>query len=259
MMLQNIRPPTQVLSKSSHRNGDGTPVQNLILLDLPKNESERLLPMLELVRMNVHHMIYEVGDAIKSAYFINSGRISVLAVQPDGKSIEIGIIGKEGFVGLPLLVGYSTSPTRVVAQAESTAYRWDGETLTRTIHQYPHLEQQLHRFEQQLAMQTAQVTACNRLHEVEERLARWLLMTQDRIESDHLPLTQEFLGQMLGTRRSSVTVAAGRLQKAGLISYLRGSVAISDRKGLEEASCDCYALVKNQLEDWRREANGKTS
>jgi CRP-like cAMP-binding protein len=258
-MLQNPRTPSKVVSKSSHRNGDGTPLQNFILLELPKNESERLLPMLEVVRMNVHYTIYEAGDAIKSVYFIDSGMISVLAVQPDGRSVEIGIIGKEGFVGLPLLVGYSSSPTRVVAQADTVAYRWHGETLRRTFHQYPELEQQLHRFEQQLAMQTAQVAACNRLHEVEERLARWLLMTQDRIESDHLPLTQEFLGQMLGTRRSSVTVAAGTLQKAGLISYTRGSVAISDRKRLEEAACDCYALVKKQIEDWRREANGEAS
>jgi CRP-like cAMP-binding protein len=252
-MLKNPRPPTKVFAKSSRNNGDGSPMQNLILMGLPNTEVDTLFPKLEFVRMNVHHMIYEAGDAVKSAYFINSGMISVLAVQPDGKSIEVGIIGKEGFVGLPLLVGYSSSPTRVVAQADSTAYRCDAETLRHIMRQCPVLEQQLHRFGQQLAMQTTQVAACNRLHDVEERLARWLLMTQDRIESDHLPLTQEFLGQMLGTRRSSVTVAAGTLQKAGLISYTRGSVAISDRKRLEEAACDCYGIVQQQLKDWEAE------
>lgn len=253
-MIQNPRPHTRVLSKSSRQNGDGSPVQNLILLELPNKEAETLLPTLEFSRMNVDQIVYEAGDALKSAYFINSGMVSVLAVQPDGKSVEVGIIGKEGFIGLPLLVGYSSIPTRVVAQADTTAYRIDGEKLRRIIRRCPELEQQLHRYGQQLALQTAQGTACNRLHEVEQRLARWLLMAQDRMESNHLPLTQEFLGEMLGTRRSSVTVAAGRLQKAGLISYTRGSIVISDRRRLEAAACGCYGLVRQQLEDWEREA-----
>jgi CRP-like cAMP-binding protein len=253
-MIQNPRPPTKVFSKSSGNNGDGNPVQNVILLSLPETECDVLLPKLEFVRMNLHHVIYEAGDAVKSAYFINSGMISILAVQPDGKSVEVGLVGKEGFLGLPLLVGYITSPTRVVAQADATAYRCEGDTLRRIVRECPVLERQLHRYGQQLAMQTTQVAACNRLHDVEERLARWLLMTRDRIESDHLPLTQEFLSQMLGTRRSSVTVAAGILQKAGMISYTRGSVTISNRQRLEDAACDCYGIVRRQLKDWEKEA-----
>ncbi|PYY03237.1 MAG: Crp/Fnr family transcriptional regulator, partial [Acidobacteria bacterium] len=192
-------------------------------------------------------------ETIKSGYFVNSGLMSVLAVQPDGKTVEVGLIGKEGFVGLPLVVGYHSSPTRVVTQGDGTAYRCSARDLTELIRQCPELTQQLHRFAHRLAMQTTQIAACNRLHEVEERLARWILMSQDRIESDHLPLTQEFLGQMLGTRRSSVSIAASFLQKAGMISYTRGSVTILDRSKLEATACDCYGIVERQLRDWEGE------
>jgi len=184
---------------------------------------------------------------------VNEGMISILAVQPDGKSVEVGLIGNEGFAGLPLLVGYRSSPTRMITQGDGSAYRCDADVLKQLVRQCPQLSQQLHRFSQQLAMQTTQIAACNRLHEVEERLARWILMTQDRLLSDTLPLTQEFLGQMLGTRRSSVTVSAGILQKAGLISYSRGNVTILNRKKLEAAACDCYGIVQRQLKKWESE------
>ncbi len=252
-MVKHPRPPTKVDSRSPRNDGDGNHIRNLILLGLSHTECDLLIPKLEFVRLKLHQVLYEAGDTIKSGYFINSGMMSVLAVQPDGKSVEVGLIGKEGFIGLPLLVGYRKSPTRIVTQGDGAAYRCDGETLRQIIRKCPELEQQLHRYGQRIAMQTTQIAACNRLHDVEERLARWILMTQDRIESDHLPLTQEFLAQMLGTRRSSVTVAAGTLQKAGLISYTRGSVAISDRKRLEEAACDCYGIVQQQLKDWAAE------
>jgi CRP-like cAMP-binding protein len=181
--------------------------------------------------------------------------MSILAVQPDGKTVEVGLIGKEGFAGLPLLVGYNHSPTRVMTQADGTAYRCDAETLKQLMRQSPELERQLHRFAHQLAMQTTQLAACNRLHDVVGRLARWILMSQDRVGSDKLPLTQEFLSQMLGTRRSSVTVAAGALQKAGLIAYTRGSVTILNRPKLEDAACDCYLIVQQQLKNWEAETN----
>jgi CRP-like cAMP-binding protein len=253
-MVNNPRPPTRIAPSSLRNDGDGNHIRNSILLGLSAKECEILFSKLEFVRLKLHQVLYEAGDAIKSGYFVNSGMMSVLAVQPDGKSVEVGLIGKEGFVGLPLLVGYSKSPTRIVTQADGTAYRCDGEALRQIMRKCPELEQQLHRYVQRFAMQTTQIAACNRLHDVEERLARWILMSQDRIESDHLPLTQEFLAQMLGARRSSVTVAAGTLQKAGLISYTRGSVAISNRKRLEEAACDCYGIVRRQLKDWEEEA-----
>ena len=158
-------------------------------------------------------------------------------------------------MGLPLLVGYHSSPTRLITQGDGTAYRCDADTLRQLVQQCPGLEKQLHRFAHRLAMQTTQIAACNRLHDVVERLARWILMSHDRILEDNLPLTQEFLGQMLGTRRSSVTVAAGALQKAGLISYTRGSVKILSRKKLEDAACECYGIVQRQLTAWETEGN----
>jgi CRP-like cAMP-binding protein len=247
------KPPPRVPRAKSSNDGDGNAISSKILLHLSRNECQQLLPELELVRLKLHQVIYEAEETMKSGYFVNTGILSVLAVQPDSKSVEVGLIGNEGFLGLPLLVGYRTSPTRVVAQADGSAYRCDAQALRRVLRECPELEQQLHRFGQQLAMQTTQIAACNRLHDVEERLARWILMTEDRLLADTLPLTQEFLAQMLGTRRSSVTVAAGTLQKAGMISYTRGSVTIVDRERLEDAACDCYAIVQRQLKNWQSE------
>jgi CRP-like cAMP-binding protein len=245
--------PIRVLSAQQPADGDGNLIANEILLSLSPDQRSQMLSKLELVRLKLHQVIHEPGETIKSGYFVNSGLISVLAVQPDGKSVEVGLIGKEGFVGLPLLVGYRTSPTRTVTQGDATAYRCGVDTLGDFVRQFPELGQQIHRFGQKLAMQSTQIAACNRLHDVEERLARWIVMSQDRILSDTLPLTQEFLAQMLGTRRSSVTVAAGILQKAGLISYTRGNVTILNRQKLEDAACDCYAIVQHQLKEWEAE------
>jgi len=249
------RPPISASVKKAPSDGDGHAIANKILLSLPRKEYDQVLSKLELVRLKLHQVIHEAGETIKSGYFVNAGVISVLAVQPDGKSVEVGLIGNEGFVGLPLLVGYRSSPTRLITQGDGTAYRCDADALRQLVQQCPELEKQLHRFAQRLAMQTTQIAACNRLHDVVERLARWIVMTHDRILSDNLPLTQEFLAQMLGTRRSSVTVAAGILQKAGLISYTRGSVKILSRKKLEAAACDCYGIVQRQLTAWETEAN----
>ncbi|PYV93973.1 MAG: Crp/Fnr family transcriptional regulator [Acidobacteria bacterium] len=248
--------PHLSVSSRSPADGDGNPIGSRILLSLPRKEYNQIFAELELVRLKLHQVIHEAGETIKSGYFVNSGLISVLAVQPDGKSIEVGLIGREGFVGLPLLVGYHTSPTRIVTQGDGSAYRCDARALIRVMRECPELQQRLHRFSQQLAMQTTQIAACNRLHNLEERLARWILMTQDRLLSETLPLTQEFLAQMLGTRRATVTVAAGILQKAGLISYTRGNVAILERKQLEEAACDCYEIVQHQLKEWENETKG---
>jgi CRP-like cAMP-binding protein len=216
-----------------------------------------VFPKLEIVRLKLHQIVHEAGDRVRSGYFINEGLQSVLSVQPDGKSVEVGLIGKEGFVGIGLVVGFSTSPTRVMTQADGTAHRIDADALEQLLHRCPRLERELHRFGQRSAMQSTQIAACNRLHDVEERLARWLLMSRDRIGSDEMPLTQEFLGQMLGTRRSSVSVAASMLQKAGMITYTRGNVTIVDRAKLEDAACDCYEAIQRQLANWRAESQSR--
>lgn len=253
-MAVKARPSAKSSSKPPTLDSDGNAIHNEILLGLPPKEFELLAPKLEFMRLKTHHVLHEPGDSLKSAYFCNSGLISILSVFPDGKSVEVGLVGKEGYIGAPLVAGFRTASTRAIAQIEATAFRVTAETLTSALRQCPALERKLQQFAQVTAMQTTQIAACNRLHEVEERLARWLLMSADRIGSNSVPLTQEFLAQMLGTRRSSVTVAAGILQRAGLIAYTRGDVKIADRRKLEEASCECYGIMQRQVEKWHSEA-----
>jgi CRP-like cAMP-binding protein len=236
---------------SSRKDGDGNPVLNEVLLALPRAEFEMIAPKLEFVRLKLHQVLHEAGETLKSVYFCNSGMFSILNVMPDGKSVEVGLIGKEGVSGTPLVAGFRTSHTRAVVQAEATAFRMDADAFRAAMPKSPRLMRLVNRYAQLLAVQVTQIAACNRLHEVDERLARWLLMTQDRVGSEHLPLTQEFLAQMLGTRRSSVTVSAGVLQKAGLIAYTRGKVTILNRRSLEQASCDCYGLLQRQVKEWQ--------
>jgi CRP-like cAMP-binding protein len=250
-MANKSRPPSKASSKPPFHGGNGNHIHNQILLGLPTNESEMLLPKLEFVRLKVHHVLHEPGDSLKSAYFCNTGLISILTVFEDGKSVEVGLVGKEGFIGLPLVAGFRTAPTRAIAQIEASAFRVDGDTLIAILRQCPNLERSLQQFSQIMAAQVTQIAACNRLHEVNERLARWLLMSAERVGSDAMPLTHEFLGQMLGTRRSSVTVAAGMLQKAGMIAHTRGDVRIIDRKKLEEAACECYETMQRQIREWQ--------
>jgi CRP-like cAMP-binding protein len=156
---------------SSRRDGDGNPVLNEFLLSLPRTESEVVLPKLEFVRLKLHQVLHEAGETLKSAYFCNSGMFSVLNVMPDGKSVEVGLIGKEGFSGTPLVVGFRTSHTRTVVQADATAFRINANALRAALPKCPQLERQLNRYAQLLAVQVTQIAACNRLHEVNERLA----------------------------------------------------------------------------------------
>ena len=240
-------------TSSGNNDGDGRDVGNIILRSLPRKESAQLFPFLEFVRLQLHQVLHEAGEAIRSGYFLNSGLGSVLTTQPDGKTVEVGLIGKEGFVGVPVIFGFKTSGLRVITQGDGTAYRVDIDTLLRVLPKCPELEKQLQRFSMMMGMQSTQLAACNRLHDVVERLARWLLMSHDRIGAATLPLTQEFLSQMLGTRRASVTVAAGTLQKAGMTQYSRGSVNILDRPRLEDAACDCYQVIERQKTKWETE------
>jgi CRP-like cAMP-binding protein len=237
----------------SRQDSDGKEVSNFILRSIPQNEYSLLFPSMEFVRLKLHQVLHETGETIRSVYFLNDGLASVLTVQPDGKSVEVGLIGKEGFVGLPIIFGFKTSGLRVVTQGDGTGYRLDVEFLLRILPQCPELLKLLQRFSLILAMQSTQLAACNRIHEVEERLARWLLMSQDRIGGRHLPLTQEFLGQMLGTRRASVSEAASSLQKAGMISYTRGNVTVLSRNKLEKTACDCYEMIQEQKRRWQAE------
>jgi CRP-like cAMP-binding protein len=241
------------VAKSTNRI-KGHAVHNRILLGLSASKCSALFSKLEFVSLPVRTVLNEAGEAISYAYFMNDGLASILSLMADGKSVEVGLTGTEGFVGLPLLAGLSTSPTRVIIQVAGSAFRVSAKDLTTALADCPTLAVSLQRFAQEMALQSSQVAACNRLHEVDQRLARWLLMSQDRLSGSLVPLTQEFLAHMLGTRRASVTVAAGMLQKANLITYTRGSVKVEDRKRLEEASCECYGIMNRQIKKWRSEA-----
>jgi CRP-like cAMP-binding protein len=246
---------TSTTSPHSKKTGaNGHQIHNKILLALPKAELSSLLANLEYIQLGTPTILNETGERIKYAYFLNDGLASVLNIMSDGKSVEVGLCGNEGFVGVPLLAGLSTSPTRVIMQVSGSGFRLETKTFAQALRECPTLSIRLQRFAQEMGLQSVQTAACNRLHEVEERLSRWLLMSQDRLGGNQVPLTQEFLAHMLGTRRASVTVAAGILQKAGLITYKRGSVKIESRGRLEDAACECYGIMTRQVEKWRAEA-----
>jgi CRP-like cAMP-binding protein len=229
-------------------------VANKILRKLPREEFNAVFQRLENIDLPLRTVLNETGKPIEHGYFMTGGLASILTILADGKSIEVGLTGWEGFVGVPLIAGFKSSPTRVIAQIAGSAYKISAKDLVRCLKTCPVLEKSLQQYAQELALQASQVAACNRLHNVSQRLARWLLMSHDRVGGEMVRLTQEFLAHMLGTRRASVTVAAGMLQKAGLIKYTRGEVNIENRKELEDAACECYATIVRQSQVWRSEA-----
>ena len=223
---------------------NGNPVGNRILLALPEAEFSALQPHLEYAQLQYHQSLHESAEKIEYAYFLNKGMVSLVVVTSDGRSVEVGIVGKEGVVGGNLAVGLDKSPYRAVVQIPGDAFRVKSEVLLSVLDSAAHLRVMLNRYSQIQGMQVAQLAACNRLHEIEKRLARWMLMCQDRIESDLLPMTHEFFAQMLGAGRPSVTLAAGVLQRAGIIRYTRGKVSILNRPALESAACECYRVIQ---------------
>jgi CRP-like cAMP-binding protein len=249
-------PPSKSTILSSQPSGTDHKfaVANKILRDLPRKEYSVVFPKLEWLALPVHTVLNQAAQPIAHGYFINSGLASILTVLAAGKSVEVGLTGTEGFVGLPLVAGFKSSSTRVIVQIDGSAFRINAKDLVRLLRECPVLERSLQQCSQSMSLQSTQVAACNRLHDVNQRLARWLLMSHDRVGGDVVALTQEFLAHMLGTRRASVTVAAGALQKAGLIAYARGEVKIQDRLGLESAACECYASINRQSKMWQTES-----
>ncbi len=250
-MANNSRPT--IVSKRPLQI-EGNPVRNELLLGIPSSECGSVFSELTFVSLRTHDVLQECGEPIKYVYFIDSGLASVLNSMRDGKTVEVGLTGKEGCTGLPITAGLKTSASLIVMQVEGAAFRMTAAALSKALSECPVLAKRMQQYSHIMSMQGAQVAACNRLHEVEERLARWLLMSQDRLESNLVPLTHEFLAHMLGTRRSSVTVAAGLLQKAGLITYNRGEVTIEDRARLEDASCECYEHIRKHTKAWEQES-----
>ncbi|HZP63495.1 MAG TPA: Crp/Fnr family transcriptional regulator [Terriglobales bacterium] len=233
------------LLQGSKSQVSAKPVSNLVLRAIPQREYELLEPYLEPFDLRRQQILREPGEKIDFAYFLNSGLCASVVLTTDGRSVEVAVIGKEGVIGSAVAVGLNRSPHRVVVQVPGNCLRIASDVLEQLMPDLPELQRQLGRYVMVRGMQVAQIAACNRLHEIEQRLARWLLMCQDRIDSDWLPVTHEFLAQMLGTGRPSVSLAAGVLQKAGLIENLRGTVKILKRKELENSACECYRVISH--------------
>jgi CRP-like cAMP-binding protein len=234
----------QIVQSGERTNTDGKPVSNLILLALSDSDYSSLRPHLEYVSLPNHLVLHEGSGKVEFTYFLNRGLISLVVVMKDGKTAEAGVVGNEGFIGTPAAVGLSRSPLQAVVQITGDGFRVEVAALQNTLESTPQLQLMLSRYAVVQGMQVAQTAACNRLHDIEHRLARWLLMTQDRVDSESLPITHDFLATMLGTDRPSVSVAAGVLQKKKLIEYTRGAVKIVNRKKLEEATCECYGITQ---------------
>ena len=226
----------------------GAPPTNRLLAALPKDEYQRLLLKLEPFTLVFGEVIYESGDLIRNVYFPTGGIISLLAAVEERATLEVGIVGREGMVGLPVFMGVKTSANRAVVQGAGAAMRMKASAFRNECENGGSLSRLLRRYSHSRLTQIAQGSACNRFHPINARLARWLLMTRDRMGTDEFRLTQEFLSNMLGVRREGVTKAAGALQAENLISYSRGNLLILDRAGLKAVACHCYKIIKAEYD-----------
>jgi CRP-like cAMP-binding protein len=220
-------------------------IENSLLASLPRKAYQRLLGALEPVTLKLGEVLYEPGQTISQVYFPGASLVSLLTLADGHLALEVGLIGREGMVGIPLVLGHNTSPVRALVQGAGTALCMASAPFRKEFGLSPALQRELYRYTYSLMSQISQTAACNRFHVVEQRLARWLLMTHDRVKSDRFHMTHEFLGHMLGVRRVGVTKAAQALQERALIRYSRGEISVLDRKGLEAAACQCYEVVRD--------------
>jgi CRP-like cAMP-binding protein len=220
---------------------------NFLLSALPIREYKRLAPCFKPVTFRLGEVLYESGARPEFVYFPTTSVISFLYTTENGATAEMGLTGNDGAVGISVFLGGETTPNRAVAQIAGGAFRMEARVLQSEFARGGALQMVLLRYTQALITQVSQTAVCNRLHRVEQRLCRWLLLSHDRVRSNELRMTQEFIANMLGGRRESVTVAAGRLQDAGLVEYVRGRITILDRPGLETVACECYQVVKSEV------------
>ena len=219
--------------------------KNRVLSALPKEELDRLTPHLTPMTLGVRTQLLDGRS--EYAYFLEDGMASVVLTMADGATVEVGVIGIDGVVGLPILLGAENMPGETFIQVAGSGYRISAQHLKDEFEKSGQLRNHLQKYLLANLVQSAQNAACNRLHTISERLSRWILTCHDRVQTDHMPLTHEFLGQMLGAPRTTVTLAAGMLHEAGLIDYTRGNVTIKDRAGLEHVTCECYATVRDEF------------
>ena len=232
------------------------PAENGLLSALSgRAEYEHLFRHLEPVTLTTGKIIYHCGEPIRYVYFPLNSVIFLLATMEDGATAEVGLVGDEGMLGLSVCMGTDTIPNQAVVLIANGAVRIKAELLKQAFERGGLLQALLLRYMQALYIQVSQTAACNRIHHIEVRLARWLLMAHDRMASDDLPLTQEFIAQMLGTPRPYVTVAAGILEKEGLIQCRRGHIKILNREGLESSACECYRVVREEFNHFLGDTN----
>jgi CRP-like cAMP-binding protein len=221
------------------------PAENSLLAALPRNEYQLLLAHLEPIALTFGDVLYCPGEPINHVYFPTDSLVSLLTLVEGHQALEVGMVGYEGMLGIPLALGISDSPVRAIVQVSGMALRMTSIHFQEKFKKSELLQRVVDRYTYELMVQMTQTAVCNRFHHVEARLARWLLMTRDRVRSNQFHLTQELLGNMLGVRRVGVTKAAGALRQHNLISYSRGEISILDGEGLEAAACQCYQIVKN--------------
>ena len=238
----------RVAQTSERTNVDGKPVRNKVLLATPDSEYELMRADLRYIDLPHHLSLHEPAQKIEYVYFLNRGMVSQVVVTKDGRTVEVGVVGNEGYVGAGLAAGLSRSSVREVIQIAGDGFRMIGSALERILRSAPQLQVILSRHTGLQAMQVAQTAACNRLHDIQQRLARWLLMTQDRVNLGVLPITHDFIATMMGTDRSTVSLAASVLQKKGIIEYARGAVKVVNRRKLKNSACECYDVIQ-QFED----------
>jgi len=222
--------------------------ENKLLGSLPIKTYKRILPTLEIVELNQGDILSEPGEIIDDVYFPNDGIISLVSVTENGSTIEVGMIGMEGMLGVPVLLGARTMPYQPVVQISGTAFKMKVAVLKSELDRCSSLQKIFLRYTHALLIQTSQAAVCNSLHKIEKRLCRWLLIAQDCVQSDNLRLTQETMSHLIGTRRAGVNSVINSLQKEGLIDHSRGQITIIDREGLEDASCECYRVIKEEFD-----------
>lgn len=219
-------------------------MRNTILLRLPPNEFEVIQPYLKFTPFTFATCLQREHESIDAVYFMNSGIASMLVETDDGRSVEVGISGREDMIGLPLAAGLDNFPHNVIVQVPGDGFQVDSETMKRVMGSLPELRRILIRQLGIRSLQFAQNAACNRLHNVRQRLARWLLVAHDRLDSDVINITHDFLSKMIGTDRPTVSVAVAELERDGIVARSRGSIQIVNRHRLEQQSCQCYAALK---------------
>ena len=228
----------------------GVPPANRLLAALPQQEYRSLLPGLKEVTLTFGDILFEPGDAIRHVYFPNNSIISLLSAVAEHSTLEVGMVGNEGMAGISVFMGVDKANTRGLVQGGGSAMRMKSAALRKESNHTSSLHHLLHRYTHSLLTQISQSSACNRFHPVNARLARWLLMTRDRLSADEFRLTQDFMSHMLGIRREGVNKAASALQKEKLISYSRGTITILDHAGLKAACCRCYHIIKAESDSF---------